>query len=249
VLKRVEDPRSHWAARYDVLPAALDALVDPVRLEAFEAHPPRGAHPYHRWRQWRASQMAQAEIGERDLPQDPDDESLGINSFPQAEAVGVSSFPQLGQASSPELPVVDPREKKELTTTPATADQSSGEANDNSAGASPRLATGRPPLEWAMQNRYYGMHRVCGALHQPGTPCYLLPAPAPPSGNSCRSCSGWRRFRGGDAPRRRVLESQVNPLPLGLPLARGDEVGAKGACDGVLLLQGLPQEPGGDLCS
>jgi Helix-turn-helix domain len=27
--------------------------------------------------------------------------------------------------------------------------------------------------EWLMQNRYYGMHLVCGAMHQPGTPCYL----------------------------------------------------------------------------
>ena len=33
------------------------------------------------------------------------------------------------------------------------------------------------PDEWLMQNRYYGTHRVCGALHQPGTPCYLPPPP------------------------------------------------------------------------
>jgi biotin operon repressor len=26
--------------------------------------------------------------------------------------------------------------------------------------------------EWVMLNRYYGMHRVCGHAHQPGTPCY-----------------------------------------------------------------------------
>jgi hypothetical protein len=25
--------------------------------------------------------------------------------------------------------------------------------------------------EWIMKNRYYGTHRVCGADHQPGTPC------------------------------------------------------------------------------
>ena len=31
------------------------------------------------------------------------------------------------------------------------------------------------PDEWLMQNRYYGTHRVCGAMHQPGTPCYLPP--------------------------------------------------------------------------
>jgi hypothetical protein len=27
--------------------------------------------------------------------------------------------------------------------------------------------------EWVMLNRYYGLHLVCGANHQPGTPCYL----------------------------------------------------------------------------
>ena len=68
VLKRVEDPRSHRAARYELLPAALDALVDAARLEAFETHPPRAGHPYHRWRQWRASQMAPAEFGKAAYP-------------------------------------------------------------------------------------------------------------------------------------------------------------------------------------
>jgi hypothetical protein len=44
VLTCTEEARSHRAARYDILPAALDALVDPVRLEAFEARTPRGTH-------------------------------------------------------------------------------------------------------------------------------------------------------------------------------------------------------------
>jgi len=71
VLRCVEAPQSHRAARYELLPAALDALVDPARLEAFEARTPRGAHPYHRWRQWRAAQMAQSEIGVSGLPHKP----------------------------------------------------------------------------------------------------------------------------------------------------------------------------------
>ena len=116
VLKRVEDPQSHRATRYELHPAALDALVDHARLEAFDAHPPRDTHPYQRWRQWRATQMAPAEIGGRSLPQDPDDESLGVRSFPQAEAIGESSLPQLGKAPSPELPVIDLCKRKELTT-------------------------------------------------------------------------------------------------------------------------------------
>jgi hypothetical protein len=49
--------------------------------------------------------------------------------------------------------------------------------------------TGTPPIslareqakdpdlhEWAMKGPVYGTHRVCGADHQPGTPCYLPPA-------------------------------------------------------------------------
>jgi hypothetical protein len=39
--------------------------------------------------------------------------------------------------------------------------------------------------EWLMQNCYYGMHLVCGALHQPGTPCYLIPA-----ANPTQPCAG-----------------------------------------------------------
>lgn len=31
--------------------------------------------------------------------------------------------------------------------------------------------------EWVMLNRYYGRHLLCGANHQPGTPCYLAPPP------------------------------------------------------------------------
>jgi hypothetical protein len=120
VLKRTEDAGSHRAARYELLPAALDALVDPTRLEAFEARTPRDAHPYHRWRQWRASQMAPSEVGERSLPQAPDDGSLGISSLPQAEAIGISALPQLGQAAYPELTQVDLLQE-ELTTTDAPA--------------------------------------------------------------------------------------------------------------------------------
>jgi hypothetical protein len=118
VLKCTAAAQSHRAARYELLPAALDALVDPPRLEAFEAHPCRVAHPYHRWRQWRAAQMASAEdteaVGVSSFPQDPADESFGESTFPQTSAVGVSSFPQLGQAPSPEFPVVD-LDKQELT--------------------------------------------------------------------------------------------------------------------------------------
>jgi len=114
VLKCVEAACSHRAARYEVLPAALDALVDPARLEAFEARTPRGMHPYQRWRQWRASQMDQAAVEESSLPQAEDDGSLGVSCLPQAEAVGESSFPQLGKAPSPELLVVD-RDTEELT--------------------------------------------------------------------------------------------------------------------------------------
>jgi hypothetical protein len=124
VLKRIEDAGSHRAARYELLPAALDALVDPARLEAFEAGTPRGTHPYQRWRQWRASQMAQAEVGVSSLPQVPADGSLGE-----------SSFPQLGQASSPELPEVG-RYKKELTTTDAPA-APLAHAPDKAGAASP----------------------------------------------------------------------------------------------------------------
>jgi hypothetical protein len=49
------------------------------------------------------------------------------------------------------------------------------------------------------------------------------------------------------APRRPLPKAEGNLLPLGLPLARRDEVGAEGAGNGVLLLQSLAQEPGGDL--
>jgi hypothetical protein len=37
------------------------------------------------------------------------------------------------------------------------------------------------PGEWIMQNRVYGQHHVCGALHQPGTPC---PGPGVPAERS-----------------------------------------------------------------
>jgi hypothetical protein len=135
VLKCTEDAQSHRAARYELLPAALDALVDPVRLEAFEAHTPRGTHPYHRWRQWRASQMAQAEVGERSLPQAAGDESLGVSCLPQVEVIGESSLPQLGQAPSPELTRVD-LYKEELTTADAPA-APLAHAPDKAEAASP----------------------------------------------------------------------------------------------------------------
>jgi hypothetical protein len=107
VLKRVEDASSHRAARYELLPAALDALVDPVRLEAFEASHPRDMHPYQRWRQWRASQMAPADVGESALPQAEDDASLGVSNLSQVDELGVSNLSQLGQAPFPELTRVD----------------------------------------------------------------------------------------------------------------------------------------------
>ena len=113
VLQRIEDAGSHRAARYELLPAALDTLADPARLLAFEEHPPREGHPYYRWRQWRAAQMAPAEVGE-------------------------SAFPQLGQASSPELPQVD-LDKEELTTAPTTIMQSAGKAKDRSPATAPPL--------------------------------------------------------------------------------------------------------------
>jgi hypothetical protein len=95
VLQRIEDAGSHRAARYALLPAALDALVDPARLEAFEAGTPRATHPYQRWRQWRAAQMAPAEVGESALPQAPETESLGVSSLSPDHALGESSFPRV----------------------------------------------------------------------------------------------------------------------------------------------------------
>src|SRR5262245_5423429 len=121
VLKCTEPAQSHRAARYELLPAALDALVDPDRLEALDAYPPRDTHPYQRWRQWRASETPQTELGVSSLSQDPDDESRGESSLPQVEAVGVSSFPHVGKAPYPEFPVVDQRETTELTTAEAPA--------------------------------------------------------------------------------------------------------------------------------
>ena len=120
VLKRTEDAGSHRAARYELLPAALDALVDPARLEAFEAGTPRATHPYQRWRQWRAAQMAQAALGESSLPQATDDGSIGISNLPLSPQLGVSSLSQLGKAASPELPRIDLL-KNALTTTDAPA--------------------------------------------------------------------------------------------------------------------------------
>jgi len=166
VLKRTEDPRSHRAARYEVLPAALDALVDPDRLEAFEARTPRGTHPYQRWRQWRASQMATTAIGVSTLPQAEDDGSLRISTLPQADVIRESAFPQLGQAASPELSQVD-LDKEELTTAPTTIVQSTGTANDRS----PATAPSHPPPEWRTTDGIYGEHRRCGTCHRRDQPC------------------------------------------------------------------------------
>jgi hypothetical protein len=164
VLKRIEDAGSHRAARYELLPAALDALVDPARLEAFEAGTPRATHPYQRWRQWHASQMAPAEVGVSSLPQVPADGSPGGSSFPQAETVGESAFPQLGQAPSPELSQVD-LVKEELTTAPTRLVQSAGQAKD-------RSPTTAPPLpEWRTTDSIYGEHRHCGTYHRRDQPC------------------------------------------------------------------------------
>jgi hypothetical protein len=73
VLQCTEDARSHRAARYELLPAALDTLADPARLQAFEEHPPREGHPYYRWRQWRAAQMAPGRGRGKRLPPSPRD--------------------------------------------------------------------------------------------------------------------------------------------------------------------------------
>jgi hypothetical protein len=37
-------------------------------------------------------------------------------------------------------------------------------------------ATSPDPDAWVMLNRTYGLHLVCGANHQPGTPCYGSPS-------------------------------------------------------------------------
>jgi hypothetical protein len=166
VLKCTEDARSHRAARYELLPAALDALVDPARLEAFEAGTPRGTHPYHRWRQWRAAQMAPAEVGESAFPQAPETASLGVSSLSPDHALGASAFPQLGQAPSPELPQVN-LDKEELTTAPTTIMQSAGKAQDRSPATAPS-----PPLpEWRTTDGIYGEHRRCGTCHRRDQPC------------------------------------------------------------------------------
>jgi hypothetical protein len=171
VLTCTEDARSHRAARYEVLPAALDALVDPARLEAFEARTPRGTHPYHRWRQWRASQMAQAEIGGSSLPQAADDESLGVSNLSQAAEGGESSFSQLGQGPSPELSGVDPLEKKELTTPPVTYGHISEQAQMPCAPDHRLIARGHPPPEWRTSDGIYGEHARCRTYHRCDQPC------------------------------------------------------------------------------
>jgi hypothetical protein len=170
VLTCTEDARSHRAARYDVLPAALDALVDPVRLEAFEARTPRGTHAYHRWRQWCASQMAPDEIGESSFPQAADDGSLGISNVSQAVAVGESCFSLLGQGASPELSGVDPLNKK-LTTPPVTHGHMSEQVQRPCAPDHRLIARGHPPPEWRTSDGIYGEHHRCGTYHRCDQPC------------------------------------------------------------------------------
>jgi hypothetical protein len=164
VLKQTEAPQSHRAARYELIPAALDALVDPTRLEAFETHQPRGVHPYQRWRRWRASQMAQAELGGRSLPQDPDDEALGVSGLPSSDTIGESSLPQLGKAPPPEFCVVDHSEKKELTRTDAPAAPMAfaprhGANAPRERALPPPMVTAPAPDEWRMYNGAYGGQR------------------------------------------------------------------------------------------
>jgi hypothetical protein len=166
VLKCVEAASSHRAARYEFIPAALDALVDPVRLEAFEASHPRDTHPYQRWRQWRASQMAPADVGESRLPQAEDDGALGVSSLSPSDALGVSNLSQLGKAPSPELPIVD-LDTEELTTAPTTIVQSTGTAHDRS----PAIAPSHPLPEWRTPDGIYGEHRRCGTCHRRDQPC------------------------------------------------------------------------------
>jgi hypothetical protein len=120
LLRCTEPAQSHRAARYELIPEALDALADQERVKAFAQGAHRPTHPYQRWRDWREAQMAEAEGGESCLPQDPADEPLGVSALPQTAAVGVSAFPQFGQAAYPEFPVVD-QEKKELTRPDAPA--------------------------------------------------------------------------------------------------------------------------------
>jgi len=118
LLRCTQGAQSHRAARYELIPEALDALADQERRKVFEEGYHQPAHPYQRWRDWRAAQMAEAEVGVSALSQDPADEPLGLSSLPPPGPIGLSALPQLGQAAYPELPVVDPLEKKELTTAP-----------------------------------------------------------------------------------------------------------------------------------
>jgi hypothetical protein len=156
VLKCTAEARSHRAARYDLLPAALDALTDPARLEAFEAHPPRAEHPYHRWRQWRATQMTPTAVGESGLPQA--EVTVGGSPLPPDPPVGESGLPQLGQAPSPELSQVDQREE-ELTTTPTTVVQSTRQANDRSPATAPTPSAPPTPLIRTYPCGVYGCER------------------------------------------------------------------------------------------
>ena len=108
VLKRIEDAGSHRAARYALLPAALDALVDPGAARSLRGPPAPQHASLSALAAVAASQMAPAEGEESAVLQAPDDESLGVRTLSQTDTIGVRSLSQLGEAPSPELPKVDP---------------------------------------------------------------------------------------------------------------------------------------------
>ena len=120
VLQRVADASSHRAARYELVPEALDALADRERRKAFEQGHHQPTHPYQRWLTWlEARHTPPADLGESSFPQVEGPGSLGESCLPQEDPVGISCLPQLGKAPSPEFPLVDQKEKTELTRTKA----------------------------------------------------------------------------------------------------------------------------------
>jgi hypothetical protein len=91
VLKCVEDAQSHRAARYELVPEALDALADRERRKAFEQGHHKVTHPYQRWLTWLEARrppavddpMDPTVVGESPLPQAPADVSVGGSAFPR----------------------------------------------------------------------------------------------------------------------------------------------------------------------
>jgi hypothetical protein len=110
--------------------------------------------------------MAPAEVGESAFPQAPETASLGVSALSPDHALGASAFPHLGQAPSPELPLVD-LDKEEWTTAPTTIMQSAGKAKDRA----PATAPSHPPPEWRTPDGIYGEHRRCGTCHRRDQPC------------------------------------------------------------------------------